>query len=59
MTWRQFRADFSVRELTIRFEMEKEWMRNGQSINSRAFHKALRERLKEAKEEGLCEAENT
>jgi ECF transporter S component (folate family) len=40
MTWRQFRADFSVRELTIRFEMEKEWMQNGQSIKSKAFHKA-------------------
>ncbi len=59
MTWRQFRADFSVRELTIRFEMEKEWMQNGQSIKSRGFHKALRERLKKAKEEGLCEAKNT
>ena len=58
MTWRQFRADFSVRELTIRFEMEKEWMQNGQSIKSKAFHQALRERLKKAKEE-VCEDKNT
>lgn len=45
-TWRQFRKDYSVRELTIRFELEKEWGENGKSIKSRAFYKALRERIK-------------
>ena len=31
-TWRQFRADYSVRELEIRFAFEKEWSAEGKSI---------------------------
>jgi hypothetical protein len=45
-TWRQFRKDYSVRALTIRFELEKEWGENGKGIKSRAFYKELRERMK-------------
>ena len=45
-TWRQFRRDYSVRDLTVRFELEKEWGESGKSIKSRAFYKELRERMK-------------
>ena len=45
MTWRKFRADYSVKELQIRFDMEAEWLKNGKSIHSREFYRALRERL--------------
>ena len=45
MTWRKFRADYSVKELQIRFDMEAEWLKIGKSIHSREFYRALRERL--------------
>ena len=48
-TWRQFRADYSVRDLAVRFEFEKEWIGQGKSIKSRAFHTALKERIKDSK----------
>ena len=51
-TWRQFRADYSVRELEIRFAFEKEWIADGKSIRSRAFYNALKERLTES--EAMC-----
>ena len=51
-TWRQFRADYSVRELEIRFAFEKEWIADGKSIRSRAFYHALKERLTES--EAMC-----
>ena len=51
-TWRQFRADYSVRELEIRFAFEKEWIAEGKSIRSRAFYNALKEKLTES--EAMC-----
>jgi 3'-phosphoadenosine 5'-phosphosulfate sulfotransferase (PAPS reductase)/FAD synthetase len=51
-TWRQFRADYSVRELEIRFAFEKEWIADGKSIRSRTFYNALKERLTES--EAMC-----
>ena len=41
-SWRQFRADYSVRQLEARFEMEKEWQESGRLIRSRAFFAALK-----------------
>lgn len=48
-TWRQFRADYSVRELEIRFAFEKEWSADGKSIRSRAFYNALKQRIDESR----------
>ena len=48
-TWRQFRADYSVRELEIRFAFEREWSSDGKSIRSRAFYNALKQRIDESK----------
>lgn len=47
-TWRKFRADYSVRELEIRFAFEKEWSASGKSIRSRAFYNALKQRIDES-----------
>lgn len=44
-TWRNFRADYSVENLEVRFLLEREWTAAGKSIRSRAFYTALRERL--------------
>lgn len=46
-TWRQFRKDYSVRELEIRFALEKEWSVDGKSIRSRDFYDALKQRIAE------------
>lgn len=48
-TWRQFRKDYSVRELEIRFALEKEWSAESKSIRSRDFFAALKQRLNEGK----------
>ena len=48
-TWRQFRADYSVRELEIRFAFEKKWSADGKSIRSRAFYNALKQRIEESR----------
>ena len=46
MTWRKFRADYSVLELERRFDFEEEWLQAGNtSLRSRAFFNALKERL--------------
>ena len=47
-TWRQFRADYSVRELEIRFAFETEWSASGKSIRSRAFYNAPKQRIEES-----------
>lgn len=46
-TWRNFRADYSVEELEVRFLLEKEWELDGNSIKSRTFFNTLRQRLEE------------
>lgn len=48
MTWRSFRADYSVEELEIRFDFEDEWQGAGKPIKGRAFFNALKKRLGEA-----------
>lgn len=44
-TWRQFRKDYSVADLSIRFKLEEEWQRSGRSICSKAFYTELKEKL--------------
>lgn len=44
-TWRQFRGDYSVADLEIRFALEKEYERAGKSTRSRAFYEELKTRL--------------
>lgn len=46
MTWRNFRADYSVEQLEIRFAFEEERLAAGLPIKGKAFFDALRERLK-------------
>ncbi len=46
-TWRTFRADYSVDQLEIRFQYEEERLAAGLPINTREFHRALKEKLKE------------
>lgn len=46
-TWRKFRADYSVDELEIRFQFEEERLAAGLPINTREFHQALKNRIKE------------
>lgn len=44
-TWRQFRKDYSVRELEIRFALEKEYISNGKSLRNKEFYRALKQRI--------------
>ena len=44
-TWQKFRADYSVRELEMRFELEKEWLAAGKNIRCRNFYTELKERI--------------
>lgn len=44
-TWRQFRADYSVRDLTVRFCLEKRRRESGQSVNDRSFYRELYKEL--------------
>lgn len=46
-TWRQYRADYSVKQLDKRFAFEEEFASRGKSIRSREFFKQLKERLEE------------
>ena len=46
MTWRPFRADYSVAELEKRFDFEEEWQKAGKPLKGKAFYSALKERLK-------------
>ncbi len=44
-TWRQFREDYAVADLEIRFDLEDEYLRSDRSISDRAFFDALRKEL--------------
>ena len=54
-TWRKFRADYSVEEIEIRFELEEERLAQGKTISghSKEFRQALKERLENHK--NFCE----
>ena len=45
MTWRNFRADYSVKQLEERFDFEEEWIEAGHALRTKAFFCALKERL--------------
>ena len=45
MTWRPFRADYSVIQLEQRFDFEEEWLKAGNRLGTKAFYSALKERL--------------
>ena len=45
MTWRKFRADYSVIELEKRFDFEEEWQKAGKPLRSKAFYSALKYHL--------------
>lgn len=47
MTWRKFRADYSVIELEKRFDFEEEWQKAGKPLKSKAFYAALKEHLRD------------
>ncbi len=47
MAFRKFRADYSVRELEIRFAFEKECLAKGLPIRGKAFFDGLKQRLNE------------
>lgn len=49
-TWRKFRADFSVAELEVRFQLEEEMKRQGKSIFNKEFFCELRKRIEEMEE---------
>lgn len=46
-TWRQFRADYSVEQLEVRFLFEEECIRAGKPVKGKQFFAELRERLAE------------
>lgn len=50
MTWRKYRADYSVKELEIRFAFENECLAKGLSVRNKAFFTALKQRLEDADE---------
>ena len=50
-TWRQFRADYSVRQLELRFQFEQQCWQAGISLTSREFFRLLKEHLQ--KQEGV------
>ena len=47
MTWRPFRADYSVWELERRFDFEETWLKAGKKLGTKVFFNALRQYLKE------------
>lgn len=46
-TWRNFRADFSVEELEVRFSLEEQFFQEGKSIKGKDFFTTLRKQLEE------------
>ena len=49
-TWRQFREDYSVRQLEWRFQLEEERKKAGLPLKGKAFFDSLRQRLREKEE---------
>lgn len=45
MTWRNFRSDYSVEDLDIRFQFEEERMQDGKKIRGKEFSQELKKRL--------------
>lgn len=49
-TWRKFRADYTVDQLEIRFQFEEERLAAGLPINTREFHRELKQRIQEVEQ---------
>ena len=47
MTWRKYRADYSVRELEARFDFEDAWERDGKKPGTRAYYREMKKYIKE------------
>lgn len=47
-TWRTFKCGYSVRQLNIRFDLEREWVKQGKNIRSRAFYTELKKVLRDS-----------
>ena len=47
LTWRKFRADYSVKELERRFAFEEEWQKAGKPLHGKAFYTALKKHMEE------------
>lgn len=45
MTWHTFKENYSVRQLEVRFEFEKEWQNSGKQLGTKEFYSALHDRL--------------
>lgn len=50
-TWRKFRADYGVRDLEKRFDLEAEYLSQGKPAKGRAFFDELKKRLEETSNE--------
>ena len=48
-TWRTFKEDWSVRDLEVRFDLEKVFLAQGKSIRNKEFFRTLREHIAEQK----------
>lgn len=44
-TWRTFKPGWSVRQLEVRFNFEKEWQDSGKQLGTKEFRKELKKRL--------------
>ena len=44
-TWRTFKPGWSVRQLEVRFDFEKEWQNCGKQLGTKEFRKELKKRL--------------
>lgn len=49
-TWRNFRADYSVEQLEVRFDFEQERIAEGKPVKGREFFRELKQRLEVANE---------
>ena len=49
-TWRGFRADYTAKQLNLRFAFEEECVQNGLPVNGKPFFDALRQRIAAQKE---------
>ena len=52
-TWRQFRNDYSVNDLTVRFGLEKKWIAEDKNPHSKIFFTSLKKELAERSDHKL------
>ena len=49
-TWNTFKESYTVDQLETRFQFEEERLAQGKPINTREFHRALKEKIKECEQ---------